>query len=191
MIAYVTGTVVEKDDASVVLDVQGVGYRVFVTATTLAHLAGVGNKAALHTHLYVREDQLSLYGFVAREERALFTLLLGVSGVGPKGALRILSAASLDKIRAAIAAGETAFLTKVSGIGPKTAQKLILELREKMKIKGTAPAVLREDEDAVDALIALGYSLREARDAVERVAATAKGVEGKVTHALKMLGAKK
>ncbi len=191
MIVAVTGILKSKDASSAVVDIHGMDIRIFTSATTLTHLPACGKLVTIHTFLYVREDQISLYGFISEEERALFDLLLSVSGIGPKGALRILSVATVDQICMAIGSGEINFLRKISGIGEKTAQKLILELRDKIGTvgKGKIPELLREDEETTEALIALGYKRKEAREAVSAVR-DAKGLEERVRRSLQYLGSK-
>jgi Holliday junction DNA helicase RuvA len=163
MIGRIRGTLVDKSLESVVLDVGGVGYSIAVTPRSLAELPGIGEEAVLHTHLHVREDQLALFGFGSIEERDLFDLLLGISGIGPKVALAILATLSPDELRSAVFADDTAALIAVPGIGKRSAQKLMLELRPKMDIldetsTGTGPLV-----EAREALEGLGYAPDEIR----------------------------
>ena len=134
MIGRLRGTLVGISAETVVIEVGGVGYEVAVPITTLIDLPGVGEDAVLHTHTPVREDQLALYGFAAADDRDLFRLLLGVSGVGPKVALAILSTMGADELRRVVAAEDAAALTAVPGIGKRSAQKLVLELRPKLEL---------------------------------------------------------
>src|SRR6185295_9316164 len=128
-----------------------------------------GQEVSLVTHTYVREDQLTLYGFQTLPELEFFEMLLTVSGVGPKSALGIMSLASIDMIKSAIVSEDPSVFTKVSGIGRKTAERVIVELKEKLKDEKSAAPVAQEQSDALDALVALGYSQQEARDALKNV----------------------
>src|SRR3989344_8413746 len=145
MISYVSGTVIEKSTRFVVVDVGGVGYRVFVTEDTL-RLLKIGVAATLKTHHSVREDTEELFGFLDEEDLKLFELLLGVPGIGPKTALNILNVATPETLRRSIISNETAYLTKISGIGKKTAEKIVLELKEKLG-KGQEGTTLKEEVD--------------------------------------------
>ena len=156
-----------------VVEVGGVGYRLSVSPPTLAALGDVGGEVLVHTHLHVREDALTLYGFATREERALFLQLLGVTGVGPKVALGVLSAAAADRLAGMIAEGDVTALARLPGIGRKTAQRVVLELKEKIAPLAAVatPGSAAADGHVVarDALVELGYSVAEAE---ERLAAT-------------------
>jgi Holliday junction DNA helicase RuvA len=163
---------VAKHPERVVLDVAGVGYEIAVTPQTLLGLPGAGEEAVIHTHLHVREDQLALFGFATEEERQLFRLLLGVSGVGPKVALAILGTLTPTDLRRAVVAEDAQALTMVPGIGKRSAQKLMLELRPKLELPdaeliggGSATAEVRE------ALENLGYQSAEIRDAMRELPA--------------------
>lgn len=134
MIGRLRGTIVRLGGESVVIEVGGVGYEVSVPVRALVELPGLGEDAVLHTHLYVREDQMALYGFDASDDRDLFRLLLGVSGVGPKVALAILSTMAADELRRVVASEDAAALVAVPGIGKRSAQKLLLELGPKLDL---------------------------------------------------------
>ncbi len=134
MIGRLRGTIVRQGATSLLIEVGGIGYDVAVPVRTLVELPGVGEDAVLHTHLHVREDQLALYGFAGADDRDLFRLLLGISGVGPKVALAILSTMDADELRGVIATEDAAALTTVPGIGKRSAQKLLLELRPKLEL---------------------------------------------------------
>lgn len=157
MIGRLRGTIVRLGAASLVIEVGGVGYEVAVPVRTLVDLPGVGEDAVLHTHLHVREDQLALYGFAAADDRDLFRLLLGISGVGPKVALAILSTMDADELRGVVATEDAAALTAVPGIGKRSAQKLLLELRPKLELPDGEldPSGARSEVRA--ALEGLGY----------------------------------
>ncbi|CCW36099.1 Holliday junction DNA helicase subunit RuvA [Chthonomonas calidirosea] len=182
MIAQLRGRVVRADAGAVVLDVAGVGYLVHVPTPLLASLSACEGDVTLLTHLVVREDELSLYGFSRITELQIFRLLLGVSGVGPKAALALLSALDEGELARALATGDIKRLTQVPGVGPKLAQRLSLELGDKVSVlafeqrieqaTGTAQRTALENaawEDAIEGLVALGYSRADARRAIERV----------------------
>ncbi len=189
MISHLRGQIRARGGDFVVLDVSGVGFRVRVPASTLETLGEVGSTAELATHLHVREDDLALFGFATPEELDLFELLLTVSGIGPKAALGILSAAPPATIRAAIAQNNLDVLTGIPGIGKKTAQRLVLELKSKM---AGSEAELGEvsplDQEVVAALVNLGYSAAEAQRAARAVPASEKLVEDRIRAALRYLG---
>lgn len=186
MIAQLTGTLASKEPSGLVVETGGVGYLVTVPVSTLTVLPEAGNEVTLHTHQYVREDVLALYGFATVAERRLFTQLLAVSGIGPKVALAILSLSSPDDIRAAIAAGDAEFLASVPGIGKKTADRVVVDLQDKMDMV-TSEGAPRGQDEAVEALVTLGYSNKEARKAVSAVAGGADSTEAVIKAALKEL----
>lgn len=181
MIAHVRGTLVEKEPSAVVVDVNGVGYRVLVPETVSAVLPAVGEQVHLLTTFYVREEEMSLYGFVTAEQRKLFEMLISVSGVGPKAALSLLSVMDAEQLAMAIAAEDIKRLTGAPGVGTKIAQRIAVELKDKaaeiawerkvdrLAAKGK-PLPSDRLEDAVEALMALGYSRTDARRAVETAA---------------------
>ena len=164
MIGRLRGTLVDKSDGSVVVEVGGVGYIVAVTPRTLMNLPPRGEQAVLHTHLHVREDQLSLFGFDTTEDKDLFALLLGVSGVGPKVGLAILATMTPDQLRMAVVSGDTAALTAVPGIGKRSAEKLMVELRPKMEASINTTTGSGPMSDVREALSGLGYGPDEIRD---------------------------
>ena len=171
MIASVRGQVQARGADSVVVDVGGIGLRLLVPASTLARLGGVGDEVSLQTHLYVREDNLSLYGFATAEERELFELLMTVSGVGPRLGLALLSGAPVDSLRVAIATGNADTLTGIPGIGRKLAARIVLELKGKVDARGAmaAPALAgaAADSEVLAALTGLGYSAADALRAIQ------------------------
>lgn len=168
MIDIVTGLVVEQGDDWIVMMVGGVGLRVDVTRTVLQNIER-GKPMKIYTHLLVREDLLALYGFIDQQERALFETLLSVSGVGPRLALLTLSTLSREHLQNAVARDEPKVLTRVPGIGKKTAEKIVFELKDKLqKTLGDAPILISDvDADVIDALTALGYSIVEAQSALQ------------------------
>ena len=169
MIGRIEGNAYAVRAGFAIISAGGIGYKVAATRETLSKIKSEG-KAALWTHLAVREDALDLYGFSTEEELRVFGLLLTVPGIGPRSALAILDIAAIETLRSAITAGNASYLTNVSGIGKKTAEKIVLELREKIGA-GTESAsrILSGDEEALQAMRALGYSMQEARDALRKV----------------------
>ncbi len=190
MIAFLHGKILARSDDALTLNVGGVGYRVRVPTGTMANLGAIGSDAQLYTHLHVREDEMSLYGFSSEDELQLFEKLLTVSGIGPKVALGVLSNASTDTIRYAIAQGNADALTAIPGIGKKTAQRLVLELKGKIDLTGLGESsdLTPVDEDVMNALIGLGYSAAEATRAARSVPSNVKTVEERVRVALQYLG---
>jgi Holliday junction DNA helicase RuvA len=170
VIASLSGTVAATGKDFVVLLVGGVGFQVSVPQTLLDGLSGLGQEVTLHTHLHVRENDLALFGCGSEEELALFRLLLGVSGIGPKVALSILSFLPADQLQAAIAQEDVVMLARVPGIGPKTAKKLVFDLKDKVAVAvmvGEPQPVLTDaDADLIAALTTLGYSVAEAQEAI-------------------------
>ena len=180
MIAYLRGTVLDKSADAVVVDVHGVGYRVAVSNTTMATLPAIGAPTQLRIHTHVREDALALFGFATQEEEELFHHLTAVSGVGPRLGLNILSGMAPSELAHAIAHNELARLTKISGVGKKTAERLVVELADKLKsstllLKHVGPAPISRSrtgaDELVSALVNLGYRPVEA----ERAASAARG----------------
>lgn len=188
MIGHLSGTIIDTDIDHVVIGTGGVGYKVFITPDTLSQLSGE-TTASVWVHTAVRENAIDLYGFTEQRELSFFELLLTVSGIGPKSALGVLSAVPVETLRAAISAGEASQLTKVSGIGRKTAEKIVLELRDKVGASSSdASTTLREDAEALEALRSLGYSLSEARDALKKVSPSIETSSARLREALRVLG---
>lgn len=188
MIARLKGTVGFIGGNFTVLETSGVGYKVFTTADTL-RLLGKETEATLWIHTAVRENALDLYGFRERSELEFFEMLIAISGIGPRSALGIISVAPVDTLRRAISSGDTSYLTKVSGIGRKIAEKIVIELRDKLGgLEGVYSTVMKEETDALSALEALGYSAREAREALKTVGAEATSTQDKLKAALRKLG---
>jgi holliday junction DNA helicase RuvA len=191
MIAQLEGMVKEIRGNSVILLVNGVGYKVRVTAQCAVKLRESDKKTViLRTHLAVRETSMDLYGFLDLEELKFFEMLISISGIGPKSALAILSIADTDTLKTAISAGDSSYLTKVSGIGKKNAEKIVLELRDKLDSgqETRDGAILKGEMDAIDALQALGYSARQAREALKQVSEKTEGTNNRLKEALKILG---
>ncbi len=183
MISYIKGELVEVTEDSVVLDHGGMGFSIMMPGSILAKLPAIGSELKVHTYLYVKEDVLGLYGFLTKDDLKVFKLLITVSGIGPKGALAILSTMSPDDLRFAVLAGDAKTISKTPGIGSKTAQKLIIELKDKLKIEDVLDGADGGYEaqsdmadmaaaEAVMALTALGYSAADATRAVKLVDST-------------------
>jgi len=190
MIGHIEGGVVKVGATFVIVSCGGVGYKIATTKELVARLK-TGERVALWTHLAVREDSLDLYGFPNEETLRFFELLLTVSGIGPKSALAILDIASVEVLRSAIAAGNASYLTKVSGIGRKTAEKIVVELRDKVGAASeSSNSALSGDEEAMEAMRSLGYSAQEARDALRKVPADIEKPSERVRAALKAAGPK-
>lgn len=174
MIAHLSGELASTGDRWVVIDIGGVGYRVQVTEPTMQDLVATEGRVMVHTYMVVRDDDIQLYGFSHPRERELFTILIGVTGIGPQTAMNILSRISFEDFAIAILNDDEKVLTRIPGIGPKSAKRLILELKDKMKkCAATLPGGRSRAEacDAVSALVSLGFSEREAEEAVNAVIA--------------------
>ena len=189
MIHSLFGKLDGKHDNFAVINVHGIGFKVFASSRTLSNLSGDVN---VFTHLNVKEDALDLYGFQTREELEFFEKLISVSGVGPKSALSIMDVADLKNVTAAIQEGRPDLLTQASGIGRKTAERIIVELRGKVGVASSEVAVrlMESDADVLEALLALGYKRDVARSALEKIESGIKGVEVRLKAALKILGKK-
>lgn len=189
MYAYIKGTLEEMTEDSVVVETGGIGYNVKVSTTTADLLPGIGSEVKIYTYTLVREDAFSLYGFLTRDDLEVFKKLITVSGIGPKGGLAILSVMSADALRFAVMAGDAKAIAKAPGIGKKTAERVVLELRDKISLEdtlngigvpadetGTAAGAQGGDNlmrrEAIEALVALGYSASDATAAVKKVEIT-------------------
>ena len=190
MIASLSGTILKIEETSLVVSVGGVGIRVFVPRTVLEDVGGVGRSIRLHTHLIVREQELSLYGFETEEDLQLFEVLLGVNGVGPKVALAILATLSPELLKSAIMREETAVLQRVPGIGKKTAERIMFQLRDKLdltQVSTAVPFVSDMDADVIDFLTGLGFSIVEAQAALQNIPRDIKSFDERVQMALQNL----
>lgn len=187
MLGFIEGSVRTVQQSHLIILTGGVGYRVSVLKETLQRVRE-GSSIALWLHTAVREDALDLYGFIDDQELRFFELLLTVSGIGPKSALAILDIASVETLRSAIATGNASYLTNVSGIGKKTAEKIVLELKDKMRGEFTSSTTLKGDEEALEAMRSLGYSAAEARDALRKVSPEMVTGSERLREALKLLG---
>lgn len=187
MIALLQGKIELKTDKFVILNVGGVGYKIFCSGATLKKLTDK-DETKLFIHLYPRENLLDLYGFLSFEELEFFEMLISISGIGPKAGLAVLSIASLKDLKASIASGQVSLLTKVSGIGKKTAERVILELSSKILVPGGEVSQLMADDETIDALVSLGYTNRQASQALKQVSGKIKGTTDRIKEALKILG---
>ncbi|MCP4361835.1 MAG: Holliday junction branch migration protein RuvA [Chloroflexi bacterium] len=190
MIASISGSIQRIEKDALVIAVGGVGVRVSVPRTVLEDVGGVGRSLYLHTHLIVREQELSLYGFETLEDLQLFEVLLGVSGVGPKVGLAILSTLSPELLKSAIIREETAVLQRVPGIGKKTAERLMFQLRDKLdltQVTMAVPLVSDVDTDVIDFLTGLGFSIVEAQSALQHLPREVTTVDERVQLALQYL----
>jgi Holliday junction DNA helicase RuvA len=196
MIAYVKGLLGHKEPNRVIVDVSGIGYEVFVPLSTYRQLPAIGGQVKLHTHHYVREDTMQLYGFLSTEEKGIFEMVLSISGVGVKVALSILSSMSADAFRRAVAQGDMKALTRIPGIGKKSAERMVLELKDKMgrvHIDERMAKILETESgnDAVSALLSLGAGQSAAEYAVyraERLLGEDAKIEDVIAQSLKLLG---
>jgi holliday junction DNA helicase RuvA len=192
MIHSVSGKLADKDSHFVVVEVGGFGVKLFASRQTIEGLPPVGTEIKFYTHLYVREDSLDLYGFSSSEELTFFEMLISVSGVGPKSALSILDVAPLNELSAAIKEGRPDLLTRASGIGRKTAERVIVELKTKVQSakSGLVVEKMQTDVDLVEALVSLGYRRDEARVALGKVDMKVSGTEERLKAALAVLSKK-
>ena len=186
MISYIRGTLAEKNEDSAVVEAHGVGYQIFVPVPVLSELPPLGESVKIYTYFSVREDGMSLFGFLSRQDLAMFKQLIGINGIGPKSALGILSALRPDVLRMAVASGDAKTISRAPGVGPKTAQRIILDLKDKLRPEDVLAGGLEESlavpeeisgvgqagKEAVEALTALGYSAAEAAGAVKKVKIT-------------------
>lgn len=179
MYYYIKGTLVQKNDNYIVVDANGVGYMIYTSLNSMQNTGEIGKKITIYTYLHVREDVMDLFGFTTIEEKNMFMQLISVSGVGPKAALSILSVTTPAKFAVAVITNDVKTITKASGVGPKMAQRVILELKDKMKtdeleidLEDESDNILSDNRsEAISALVVLGYSLNDAQKAV-------KGIDG-------------
>ena len=179
MYYYIKGTLVQKSDNYIVVDANGVGYMIYTSLNSMQNMGEIGKKITIYTYLHVREDVMDLFGFTTIEEKNMFMQLISVSGVGPKAALSILSVTTPAKFALAVITNDVKTITKASGVGPKMAQRVILELKDKMKtdeleidLEDESDDILSDNRsEAISALVVLGYSSNDAQKAV-------KGIDG-------------
>ncbi len=200
MFAYIKGTLEEKSSKYVVIDVMGVGYKIFMSENDIASVGELGEKVKVYTHYHVREDEISLYGFNTNEELHMFELLIQVSGIGAKSAISVLSNIEASAFALAVISNDVDSLKKIPGVGPKSAQRIILELQDKLKKESTELMVQsgKEEiakevkhsqniEEAIQALQILGYNKREIEKAFDRLANTDVSVEELIKKGLSIL----
>lgn len=193
MIASLEGKITLRAEKHIILEANGIGYKVWCAEKTLSKLPQTGESVKLFTFLAVKETGWDLFGFLTHEELEMLELLISISGIGPKTAAGILSAASVEDLQEAIVLGDETILSRVSGIGKKVAQKIVIELKSKVKklSKGSGDKFrVADDIEIIDALVVLGYKVYEAREALKQVPESVKGMENRVREALKRLGKK-
>jgi len=193
MISSLEGKITLKSEKYAIIEAAGVGFRVHLSEKTLSKIPQIGQTVKLFIYLSVKENGWDLFGFLVFEELEMLELLITIPGIGPKTAANILSYASVEDLQEAIVLGDETILSRVSGIGKKVAQKIVIELKTKVKklAKGTGDKFKVADEiEIIDALVALGYKVYEAREALKAVPETVRGVENKVRETLKRLGKK-
>lgn len=189
MFDYISGVLKRKSENYAVIDANGIGYKITMPSQSLAHLGEAETIATIYTYLYIREDLIELYGFSSPEERTSFEMLISVSGVGPKAAISILSAVPFSSLALAIVTNDPKTITKAQGVGPKLAQRIILELKDKIKSRDLNTndtdftPVVSQDDEAIEALVVLGYSRGEAENALKNVPSDAP-LEEKIKAAL-------
>ena len=180
MIAYIAGALVSAGENYIVIDNHGMGYRIFVSGKFLEHIPAYGTQIKVYTHMYIREDELTLYGFHSEEELSVFRILIGISGVGPKVAMAILTALTIQELQLAVISEDAKMISKANGVGTKGASRIILELKDKLKMEDMMDAAYEQSiaqntqdvnaaRDAILALVNLGYSNSEAALAVNKI----------------------
>ena len=199
MIAYISGALVSAGENYIVIDNHGMGYRIFVSGKFLEHIPAYGTQIKIYTHMYIREDELTLYGFHSEEELSVFRILIGISGVGPKVAMAILTALTIQELQLAVISEDAKTISKANGVGAKGASRIILELKDKLKMEDMMDAAYEQSiaqdtqdvnaaRDAILALVNLGYSNSEAALAVKKIGDTSQmDIEAILKAALKKL----
>ena len=199
MIAYISGALVSAGENYIVIDNNGMGYRIFVSGKFLEHIPAYGTQIKIYTHMYIREDELTLYGFHSEEELSVFRILIGISGVGPKVAMAILTALTIQELQLAVISEDAKTISKANGVGAKGASRIILELKDKLKMEDMMDAAYEQSivqdtqdlnaaRDAILALVNLGYSNSEAALAVKKIGDTSQmDIESILKAALKKL----
>lgn len=199
MIAYISGALVSAGENYIVIDNHGMGYRIFVSGKFLEHIPAYGTQIKIYTHMYIREDELTLYGFHSEEELSVFRILIGISGVGPKVAMAIFTALTIQELQLAVISEDAKTISKANGVGAKGASRIILELKDKLKMEDMMDAAYEQSivqdtqdlnaaRDAILALVNLGYSNSEAALAVKKIGDTSQmDIESILKAALKKL----
>jgi Holliday junction DNA helicase RuvA len=190
MFYSIEGILVKKSDKFIVIENQGLGFRIFVSQETNAKLPKLGETTKLFLHHHVREDAMDLYGFLQKEEMELFEMLISVSGIGPKSALGLIGLSSVENLKTAIISGKADFLHRAPGIGQKTAERIILELKSKLTEEGGDGSKLESDMELEDALVDLGYDKSVSRQAIKKIPEGIVDSEKRLKEALKLLGKK-
>ena len=199
MIAYISGALVSAGENYIVIDNHGMGYRIFVSGKFLEHIPAYGTQIKIYTHMYIREDELTLYGFHSEEELSVFRILIGISGVGPKVAMAILTALTIQELQLAVISEDAKTISKANGVGTKGASRIILELKDKLRMEDMMDVAYEQSivqdtqdlnaaRDAILALVNLGYSNSEAALAVKKIGDTSQmDIESILKAALKKL----
>jgi Holliday junction DNA helicase RuvA len=190
MFYSIEGILVKKSDKFIVIENHGLGFRIFVSQETNAKLPKLGETAKLFLHHHVKEDAMDLYGFLQKEEMELFEMLISVSGIGPKTALGLIGLSSVENLKTAIVSGKADFLHRAPGIGQKTAERIILELKSKLADEGGDGSKLESDIELEDALVDLGYDKNVSRQAIKKIPEGIVDSEKRLKEALKLLGKK-
>lgn len=189
MFYSIEGILIKKSDKFIVIENQGFGFRVFVSQETNSQLPKIGEKTKLFLHHHVKEDAMDLYGFLQKEEMELFEMLISVSGIGPKSALGLIGLSSVENLKTAIISGKADFLHRAPGIGQKTAERIILELKSKLA-EGAGESKLESDLELEDALIGLGYDKNAIRQAMRKISEEILDSDKRLKEAIKLLGKK-
>ncbi|MEK9201350.1 MAG: Holliday junction branch migration protein RuvA [Patescibacteria group bacterium] len=189
MIGSIKGEITYKGATFLIIEANGVGYKTYVTSAVV-NLAREGKEMFLWTYMAVRENALDLYGFPEREEIEFFQKLISIPGIGPKSGLSVLNTASVKSLKQGISLGDTTHLVKVSGIGRKSAEKIVLGLKDKLGASGNEKTGIENEIDALEALTSLGYSQRDAREALQKADASIVDTGEKIKNALRVLGSK-
>ena len=196
MFAYIKGSLEQKSNNFVVIDVQGVGYRIFMPTNSIEKLGNIGEVVKVYTYYYVREDNISLFGFISNEELRMFELLISVSGIGAKSAITMLSEITPSKFALAVVSNDVTSLTKIPGIGKKTAERIILELKDKLKtetaiekFEDVKAKIIKDSkvDEAISALQVLGYNKKEIESVLEKIDSPSLELEEIIKQALKYL----
>ena len=190
MFYSIEGILIKKSDKFIVVENQGLGFRIFVSQETNSKLPKVGERVKLYLHHHVREDGMELFGFLQKEELELFELLISVSGIGPKTALGLIGLSSVENLKTAIISNKADFLHRAPGIGQKTAERIILELKSKLAEEGVGVSKLESDLELEDALIGLGYDKNAIRQIIRKIPEEIVDSEKRLKEALKLLGKK-
>jgi holliday junction DNA helicase RuvA len=190
MFYSIEGILIKKSDKFIVIENQGFGFRVFVSQETNTKLPKLGETAKLFLHHHVKEDAMDLYGFLQKEEMELFEMLISVSGIGPKSALGLIGLSSVENLKTAIISGKADFLHRAPGIGQKTAERIILELKSRLAEGGVGESKLESDLELEDALIGLGYDKNAIRQAMRKISEEILDSDKRLKEAIKLLGKK-